>query len=83
MLTPLDARNTLLLQDRLKFGESTTTFSMANVVSDSKSSLSRQNSHENPYAASVGGHSSHQDNDEENLISNAAPMSRQPSLPRR
>lgn len=109
-LTPLDARNTLLMGERKKFEG--TTFSMA-TVPDSKDKRLSRDSHPdshyfggsrttpepaNPYAGGLAvGHSHSQsrsfsqrpltpsyddiDEDRDTLISHAAPIDRQPTLP--
>jgi hypothetical protein len=92
-LTPLDARNSLLMERQKQ--EGSTTFSMSNTVSDRKVSLSRDESPHryssnagNPYSSlSTAGHGFHQpltpnvpysqDPDRENLVAHAAPISRQ------
>ncbi|KAK7752088.1 hypothetical protein SLS62_006054 [Diatrype stigma] len=110
-LTPLDARNTLLMGDRHKFEG--TTFSMATVPDSKEKRLSRDSSPDqyfgggggrttpepaNPYAGGLTvGHSHSQsrsfqqrpltpaydnvDEDRDTLISHAAPIDRQPTLP--
>lgn len=104
-LTPLDARNTLLMQERQRGEGGITTFSMASAVPDSKERFSRDNSPDrylgaapepaNSYSRkpSVNNNNSafqrsltpnaqyDNDGDRETLISHAAPISQQPTLP--
>ncbi|RYP68423.1 hypothetical protein DL771_006687 [Monosporascus sp. 5C6A] len=84
-LTPLDARNSLLMMEHEKVNG--TTFSMANTAYyDAKQPSSRGSSPEpaNPYSAmndSSFGRPMAPYKDRDSLMSNAAPISQQPTLP--
>lgn len=84
-LTPLDARNSLLMMEHEKANG--TTFSMANTAYyDAKQPYSRDSSPEpaNPYSAMNDSSFSRPTapyRDRDSLMSNAAPISQQPTLP--
>ncbi|ORY66322.1 uncharacterized protein BCR38DRAFT_456899 [Pseudomassariella vexata] len=93
-LTPLDARNSLLITRTKSEGKGDSTFSMS-ILNESKQPLARNASPEryqgpreptNPYAANDAVYNRPTtpldvDQSRENLVSHAAPIGRQPSVP--
>ena len=77
-LTPLEADNTLLFS---KAENGNTTFSMANAVPDGKDSRSRSSSLERYPEKSSMDPANPYSGDRDNLISNAAPISQEPTFP--